>query len=133
MADAEENRARRSELIGTTYAAFNARDIARVLGTLSLDVEWPNGWEGGVVHGRVAVRDYWARQWAAINPRVEPISMDWLGPDVVRVLVHQVVRTLDGNLLSDTNVAHTYTFSDGLIQKMEISNPSEESTATASR
>ena len=133
MADAEENRARRSELIATTYAAFNARDIARVLGTLSLDVEWPNGWEGGVVHGRVAVRDYWARQWAAINPRVEPISMDWLGPDVVRVLVHQVVRTLDGNLLSDTNVAHTYTFSDGLIQKMEISNPSEESTATASR
>ena len=133
MADAEENRARRSELMRATYAAFNARDIDGVLGTLSPDVEWPNGWEGGVVHGRVAVRDYWTRQWAAINPQVEPISMDWLSPDVVRVLVHQVVRTLDGNLLSDTNVAHTYTFSDGLIQKMEISKPSEESTATASR
>jgi hypothetical protein len=133
MAASEENRAGRSELIRTTYAAFNARDTARVLATLSPNVEWPNGWERGVVHGRVAVRDYWTRQWAAINPQVEPISMDWLGPNVVRVLVHQVVRTLDGNLLSDTNVAHTYTFSDGLIRKMEISKPSEESTATASR
>jgi ketosteroid isomerase-like protein len=125
MADLEANHLDRSELIRTTYAAFNARDIDRVLATLGPDVEWPNGWEGGVVQGCAAVRDYWTRQWAAIDPRVDPISMDWLAPDIVRVMVHKVVRTRDGNLLSETNVEHTYTFSGGLIQKMEISEPSE--------
>jgi ketosteroid isomerase-like protein len=123
MADLEKNHLDRSELIHTTYAAFNARDIDRVLAILSPDVEWPNGWEGGVVHGRGAVRDYWTRQWAAIDPRVDPISMDWLASDIVCVLVHQVVRTLEGNLLSENNVEHTYTFSGQLIQKMEISEP----------
>jgi ketosteroid isomerase-like protein len=124
MADHDENRLDGSALIRTTYAAFNARDIDRVLAILSPDVEWPNGWEGGVVHGRAGVRDYWTRQWAAIDPRVEPISMAWVAPDIVRVLVRQVVRTRDGNLLAETKVEHTYTFSGGLIQKMEISEPS---------
>ena len=123
MADAEETD--KSETIRTAYDEFNARDIDRVLNLLSPDVEWPNGWEGGVVYGRAAVRDYWTRQWAGIDPRVEPISLDWLAPDIVRVLVHQVVRTRDGNLLSETNKVHTYTFAGELIQKMEISEPSE--------
>jgi nuclear transport factor 2 (NTF2) superfamily protein len=122
MADAEEND--KSEMIRTAYNAFNSRDIDRVLSLLSPKVEWPNGWEGGVVHGRAAVRDYWTRQWAAIDPRVDPISIELLAPDVARVLVHQVVRTRDGNLLSESNVVHTYTFSGGLIQKMEIGEPS---------
>jgi hypothetical protein len=123
MADPEETD--RSESIHTAYDAFNARDIDRVLNLLSPDVAWPNGWEGGVVHGRSAVRDYWTRQWAAIDPRVDPITLQWLDPNVVRVLVHQVVRTLDGNLLSDSNVVHTYTFSGGLIERMEISQPAD--------
>ena len=55
---------------------------------------------------------------------VEPISIELLAPAVGRFLVHQVVRTRDGNLLSETNKIHTYTFSGGLIQKMEISEPS---------
>ena len=36
------------------------------------DVDWANGWEGGRVVGRDAVRDYWQRQWAAIDSTAEP-------------------------------------------------------------
>src|SRR5258705_6728346 len=36
------------------YASFNARDIDAVLARLAPDVDWPNGMEGGRVHGRDA-------------------------------------------------------------------------------
>ena len=55
------------------YAAFNERDIDGVLDAMTPDVDWPNGWEGGRVLGREAVRDYWSRQWAQIDPRVDPV------------------------------------------------------------
>src|SRR5205085_3557006 len=39
-------------------AAFNAREIAAVLGAMTEDVDWPNAWEGGRLRGKEAVRDY---------------------------------------------------------------------------
>ena len=40
------------------YEAFNARDIDTCLAAMTPDVDWANGWEGGRVVGRDAVRDY---------------------------------------------------------------------------
>ena len=60
---------RRTQM-GAMYVAFNARDIGAILAVMTEDVEWPNGWEGGVVRGHAEVRDYWTRQWAAIDPTV---------------------------------------------------------------
>ena len=54
------------------YAPFNARDVPALLAAMAPDVIWPNGWEGGIVRGRDAVRDYWKRQWSQINPIVTP-------------------------------------------------------------
>lgn len=56
------------------YAAFNARQIDLVLQALHPEVDWPNGWEGGRLHGRDAVREYWQRQWTEIDPSVVPIG-----------------------------------------------------------
>jgi hypothetical protein len=56
------------EFLRELYAAFNARDIERALSAMHHDVEWANGMEGGSVHGRKAVRDYWTRQWQSIDP-----------------------------------------------------------------
>ncbi len=39
------------DLINQAYAAFNSRDIDKVLSTLDPDVQWANGWEGGYVKG----------------------------------------------------------------------------------
>ena len=102
------------------YAAFNARDIDAVLASMTEDVDWPNAWEGGRVRGQGAVRDYWTRQWAEIDPRVEPISIAPRPDGVVAVDVQQVVRSLDGELLSDGRVVHVYALRDGLVARMDV-------------
>jgi ketosteroid isomerase-like protein len=89
------------EEIRRLYAAFNRRDIDSVLESLAEDVVWANGWEGGHVRGRAAVRDYWTRQFAAIQPRVTPEEITLADDGHVAVLAHQVVRSLDGELLAD--------------------------------
>jgi hypothetical protein len=48
-----EEFASREALIRELYAAFNRRDIDRVLAAMHPDVLWPDGWEGG--HVRVTV------------------------------------------------------------------------------
>ena len=62
------------QLLTEAYRGFNAREIDAVLALMHSDVDWPNGMEGGRVHGHQQVRDYWTRQWGMINPRVDPVS-----------------------------------------------------------
>jgi hypothetical protein len=109
-----------NELFTKTYAAFNARDIDAALSVMHPDVDWPNGWEGGWVHGHEGIRDYWTRQWAAIDPHVEPVGfeIDERGRTVVKV--HQRVRDLDGKIIAEGTVKHVYVVEEGLIKSMEI-------------
>ena len=108
------------DVLRRVYEKFNARDIDAILAVLHPDVDWPNGWEGGRVRGHAAVRDYWTRQWAAINPSVEPVGFetDEAGRTVVQV--HQVVRDLEGNVVVDGTVEHVYVIEDGLVTRMDI-------------
>lgn len=112
------------EVLTAAYREFNARDIEAVISRMHPQVEWANGMEGGHVHGRDAVREYWTRQFTTLNPSVVPISID---PDKNNnwvVTVHQVVHDTKGNLLVDTTVYHTYRFRDGLIARMDIAQTS---------
>ena len=102
------------------YAAFNARDIDTVLDAMHPDVDWPNGMEGGRVHGRDGVRAYWTRQWSLLNPRVYPVQVSEDDFGRVVVDVHQVVRNLDGVIVLDQMVRHVYVVENGLIKSMEI-------------
>jgi hypothetical protein len=108
------------EPLTIAYEAFNARDIERALSTMHHDVQWPNGMEGGWLHGRDAVRAYWTRQWGMIDPRVEPrrFSIDDRGRVVVDV--HQIVRDRAGTIVTDQMVQHVYDLDNGLIRRMEI-------------
>jgi len=108
------------DLITKTYAAFNARDIDAVLAVMHPDVDWSNGWEGGRVLGHDQVRKYWTRQWDAIDPTVTPERVVEEEDGRVAVHVHQVVRDLEGNIISDEMVEHVYRVEDGLIKSMEI-------------
>lgn len=102
------------------YAAFNARDIDAVLNAMTDDVDWPNAWEGGRLHGKEAVRSYWSRQWAEIDPRVEPVSFARRRDGAVAVEVQQVVRALDGTLVSEARVVHVYRLRGGLVAYMDV-------------
>ena len=50
------------EILKCIYDRFNSRDIDGVLAVLADDVAWANGMNGGHVHRREAVREYWTRQ-----------------------------------------------------------------------
>ena len=108
------------EFLRRVYALFNARDIENVLAAMHLDVVWANGMEGGHVHGRDEVRSYWKRQWAIIDPYVEPVEISSNGEGEVVVKVHQVVRDPKGNLLADRVVIHVFQIQNGLIQRFDI-------------
>ena len=107
-------------LLAQAYADFNARRIDAILASMHPDVEWANGMEGGHVHGREGVRAYWTRQWAMVDPHVEPIRIEPDDRDRWVVEVHQVVRDLEGNLLVDKTVHHAYRIQNGLIERMDI-------------
>lgn len=113
------------QLLQKAYTAFNARDIDAVLKLMHTNVNWPNGWEGGYVHGHDGVRDYWQRQWAAINPQVEPVSFEETYDGRICVNVHQVVKDLDDIVLVEGMVQHIYTIENCLVQTMEIRQKSE--------
>ena len=109
------------ELLKRVYDSFNARDMETVLAAMHEDVIWANGMEGGHVRGRNEVRSgYWTRQWAMIDPHVEPVAFAD-GPDgEVIVEVHQVVRDLNGNLLADKMVGHVFRIEDGFVERFDI-------------
>ncbi len=110
----------RKDLFIAMYKAFNAREIDTVLANLHSNVDWPNGMEGGRVHGRSQVREYWQRQWAMVDPRVEPVDFEEDETGRIVVDVHQVVRDLAGKILLDQRIQHIYTFSGELIERMDI-------------
>ena len=111
------------QLLSRAYEAFNARDIEAAIALMHPDVDWPNAMEGTRVHGHDGVRDYWTRQWAAIDPHVEPVEVAVEPDGRVAVLVDQVVRDLDGSIVAGGRVVHAYRLSGGLVTEMEIRDP----------
>lgn len=108
------------DLLRAAYVAFNARDIDAALTTMASNVAWPQAFIGGFIRGHDDIRSYWTQQWSEINPHVEPVSFYPEDDTHILVEVHQVVRDLGGNLLSDEHVGHRFTIANGLIQAMEI-------------
>ena len=84
------------------------------------DVDWPNGMEGGRELGHAAVRAYWTRQFRLIDAHVEPVGFTTHDDGTVAVDVHSVVRSLDGEVVSDSRIVHVYTLRDGLVARMDI-------------
>jgi ketosteroid isomerase-like protein len=110
-----------ADRIAGFYEAFNNRDVPTLLAAMTADVRWPNGWEGGTVHGRDEVREYWRRQFAEIDPTVVPIGLVVEDDGRVAVAVHQVVRDLSGATVTERAVTHVYRFTaDDLVSDMEI-------------
>jgi ketosteroid isomerase-like protein len=107
-------------VVKRAYQAFNARDMDAALATMQPDVEWPNGMEGGTVHGHAGVREYWTRQWGMLDPHVEPLSFDLDDANRIVTGVHQVIRDCSGKLLLDRMVKHVYSIESGLIRNMQI-------------
>jgi len=111
---------RRAGLIARAYAAFNRRDIDGALALLSGGIDWPKASEGGREVGQDGIRAKWTRQWAAFDPRVEPVAMTEREPGVVDVQARQTVKTLSGEVVSELMVSHVFTLNGGLIKRMDV-------------
>ena len=107
-------------VIEQAYSAFNKRDIDGALALMTQDVSWPKASEGGRVVGKEAVRAYWTRQWGEFDPHVEPLAITEEDEGKTSVRVHQLVKSLQGDVLSDTEVLHVFTMKSGLIAAMDL-------------
>ena len=119
-------------LLARAYAAFNDRDIDSALALMSENVSWPKASEGGRVVGKEEIRSYWTRQWKEFDPHVEPLEIIDREGGATEVRVHQLVKTLRGDVLSDSEVWHVYTVANGLIERMDIKEDRMSSSGTPS-
>jgi ketosteroid isomerase-like protein len=85
-------------ILEQAYAAFNTRDIDGALALMTHDVRWPKA--------------------LAMTDEVE---------DTIRVRVRQLVKSLQGNVLSDSEVLHVFTLNDGLISAMTLADEADRS------
>ncbi len=107
-------------LIAQVYSAFNQRNIDGVLAFMSGSVSWPKASESGRVIGKEEIRAYWSRQWKEFDPHVDPLEVLDQGAGKTHVRVHQLVKSLGGDVLSDSEVWHIYTIANGLIERMDL-------------
>jgi hypothetical protein len=112
-------------ILEQAYSAFNKRDIDGALALMNEDVSWPKASEGGRVIGKEEIRSYWTRQWSEFDGHVEPLAMTEEDGGNIRVRVHQRVKNLQGNLLSDSEVFHIFTMSGGLIAAMHLGDEAD--------
>ena len=115
------------KMLERIYDRFNARDIDGVLSGLTDDVAWANGMDGGQIHGREAVREYWTRQWTIVSPQVEPIGFRRTADGAIVAEVRQSVRDLAGQPLEgqthglkDKTVGHVFRLRDGKVARFDI-------------
>ncbi len=109
------------ERLRALYAAFNDRDLDRVLAATTPDVDWPNGGEGGRLHGHAELRAYWERQWRQVRARLTPLSLARQDDATVVVRVRQTFRDPTGSVLLRETVRHTFTFDGDLVARMDAS------------
>jgi len=107
-------------LISQAYASFNERDIDATLALMSESISWPKASEGGRVEGKQDIREYWTRQWAEFDPHLDVLDVIDRDNGKTDVRVHQLVKTLRGDVLSDTELWHIYTIQGNLIERMDI-------------
>src|SRR6202012_2977425 len=106
--------------------------IDSALALMSENVNWPKASEGGRVVGKEEIRSYWIRQWKEFDPHVEPLEVIDREGGITEVRVHQLVRSLGGDVLSDSEVWHVYTIANGLIERMDIKESGKSSGPTPS-
>ena len=118
-------------LIERAYSAFNKRDIDGALALMTQDVSWPKASEGGRVVGKEEIRAYWTRQWGEFDGHVEPLAITKEGERRIRVRVRQIVKNLEGDVLSDSEVLHIFTMNNGLIAAMDLGDETDTTSPTA--
>lgn len=108
------------QFLQNLYEAFNKGEIETIISVMHPDVKWANGVEGGFVHGRDAVREYWTNQYKVIQVQLKTLKFETDENNRNVITVYQVIRDLQGNLLADATIQQIFIIEDGLISLYEI-------------
>jgi hypothetical protein len=101
------------------YRAFNDRDVDAALVHIAPGVDWQDE-SGGRIGGREALAAHWRAWWRQADPRIEPLDIEPGEGGTVVARVEQFVRTLDGKVLEDRDLAHVFTFEGPFVSRMDI-------------
>ena len=79
---------------------------------ISDDVDWPDD-DASRLHGKDEVRAYWTEQWARTRTHDEPVGFSERNDGRTAVHISQVVRSLDGPLISKGQFLHLHRIGGG--------------------
>lgn len=103
------------------YRAYDDRDVPALLSVVSAGVDRlgePSS--PGRLHGREAVRACRLQQWARTRTRDAPRRFTHLNDGRPVAHVDQVVRALNGSLLSRDSLAHVESIATDLITRTDV-------------
>ena len=106
------------ELLAKAYAAYNRRDIDALSALVSDDVDWPDGDDR--LSGRASLQAYWQDQWTRTRTHDEPVTFTHRPDGRVVVRIDQVVRSLDGTVISTGSFDHVHRIAAGRIRRLDI-------------
>lgn len=109
----------RQVLLLRAYLAYNAQDLDRLVAFVSDDVDWPDD-QGSRLHGTQALVAYWTEQWARVRVHDQPVALRQLDDGRIAAHVSQVVRSLDGAVLSTGEFTHLHRFDGDRIARLDI-------------
>jgi limonene-1,2-epoxide hydrolase len=110
----------RTAMLEAFYRAFNDRDLDAFLDHLAPGVELPDILTGGETHGRDEIPAFCRKQWQEIDPIVEPMRINFTGDGSAHVLVDQLIRALDGEVLQNRRVEHVFEFEGPFIRRLTV-------------
>ncbi|HXA34334.1 MAG TPA: nuclear transport factor 2 family protein [Acidimicrobiales bacterium] len=102
------------------YRLFNDRRVDELLALMTDDVEWPDVANGTILHDKVAIRRYWAGQFATASPQVTPTGFMEVGQDLVAVIDQRIMDLKGSPLVPPAVVFHRYTFAGDLVSRMVV-------------
>lgn len=111
-------RAGHRELLLRAYAAYNAQNVEALPARVSDDIDWPDG--AGRLHGKGEARAYWTEQWTRTRPHDEPVYLGEMDDGRAAVRISQVVRSLQGAVISRGHFLHVHRIEGDLISRMDI-------------
>ncbi|WP_328616583.1 nuclear transport factor 2 family protein [Amycolatopsis sp. NBC_00355] len=106
------------DLLLKAYAAYNRQDADGLLELVSDDVDWPDG--ANRLHGKAELKAYWLDQWTRTRTHDQPLAFTAMPDGRVAVRIGQVVRSLDGRVLSRGSFGHVHDIVDSRIARLDI-------------
>ena len=107
------------ELLLRAYAAYNRQDAEGLLALVGDDVDWPDG-GAGRLHGKEEVRAYWTEQWSRTRTHDEPVAFGEDRDGRTAVHIRQVMRSLDGTVMSEGQYLHLHRIDGERIVRLDI-------------